>query len=192
MKRRATYQLTNLLTQLGISAQVKRSDLITVDDLQNHNVIFLGSPWGNPRLAEWRLPQRFTFHAPSKPPTLWRGIILDGKPTGSSPRTYELERDPETQVIRAEYALFDVLPGRAAGRRIMMLAGLSTTGTEGAADFATSADGLRRILALPDDPQDKNGGKTFPRYFESVLRVEAEKGLEAVNVKFVGGSIVQK
>jgi len=186
----AAYRLTNLLTQLGISARVKRSDLITIDDLQNHDVIFLGSPWGNPRLAEWRLPQRFTFEAPAKPPVLWRGVIVDGKPTGSSPRSYGLERDPETQVIRADYALFDVLPGRASGRRIMILAGLSTTGTEGAADFATSADGLRRILALADDPQDKNSGRTFPRYFESVLRVEAEKGLEAVNVKFVDGSVV--
>ena len=102
-----------------------------------------------------------------------------------------MERDPQSQVIRADYALFDVLPGPAPGRRIVVLAGITTTGTQGAVEFATSADGLRQILALDGAPQDKSGDKSFPRYFESLLRVEAEKGLEAVNVKLVDGSVAQ-
>ena len=187
----AAYRLASLLTRLGIEAHVKRSGLVTVDDLQNRDVIFLGSPWGNALMAEWKLPQRFTFQGPPEPPMLWHGRIVDGTPTASGVRLYELERDPENQMIRADYALFDVLPGRAAGRRIMVLAGLTTSGTQGAADFATSADGLRHILGLQGGAQDERGGGSFPRYFESVLRVEAERGLEAINVKFVEGSIVQ-
>jgi hypothetical protein len=184
----ATYRLASLLTALGAKVQLKRSRLVNADDLRNHDVIFLGSPFDNEVLAEMRLPQRFSFEQPRQPPYLWRGRIVDhGASSGVS---YGIERDPQSQVIRADYALFDVLPGPAPGRRIVVLAGITTTGTQGAAEFATSADGLRQILALHGVRQDKSGGKSFPRYFECVLRVEAEKGLEAVNVKLVDGSAV--
>lgn len=184
----ATYRLANLLSAMGAKVQVKRSRLLTVDDLRNHDVIFLGSPFENQVLAEMHLRQRFSFEQPAQPPYLWRGRIVDHKTPGVS---YGLERDPQSHVIRADYALFDVLPGPAPGRRIIVLAGITTSGTQGAAEFATSADGLRQILALEGSPRDSSGNKEIPRYFESVLRVEAEKGLEAINVKFVDGSVVQ-
>jgi hypothetical protein len=184
----ATYRLASLLTALGAKIQLKRSRLINADDLQNHDVIFLGSPFDNEVLAEMRLPQRFSFEQPTHPPSLWRGQIVDHG--ASSIVSYGMERDSQSQVIRADYAVFDVLPGPAQGRRIVVLAGITTTGTQGAAEFATSADGLRQILALYGAPQDKSGGMSFPRYFECLLRVEAEKGLEAVNVKLVAGSAV--
>jgi hypothetical protein len=183
----ATYQLANLLSALGAKVQVKRSRLVTADDLRNHDIIFLGSPFENQVLAEMHLPQRFSFAQPAQPPYLWRGRIVDHK----NPKvSYGLERDPQSKVIRADYALFDVLPGPAPGRRIIVLAGISTTGTQGAAEFANSVEGLRQILALDGAPRDKSGDKNFPQYFESVLRVEAEKGLDAINVKFVDGSIL--
>jgi hypothetical protein len=131
----ATYRLASLLTALGAKVQLKRSRLINADDLQNHDVIFLGSPFDNEVLAEMRLPQRFSFEHPTHSPSLWRGQIADH---GASSRvSYGLERDPQSQVIRADYALFDVLPGPAPGRRIVVLAGITTTGTQGAAEFAT-------------------------------------------------------
>ena len=104
---------------------------------------------------------------------------------------YSVERDPKSQVIRADYALFDVLPGPAPERRIVVFEGLTTTGTQGAAEFATSPDGLGQMLALYGVPQGKSGTRTFPRYFECLLRVEADKGLDPVNGKLVDGSAVQ-
>ncbi|MGA8215864.1 MAG: hypothetical protein WB799_19890 [Candidatus Sulfotelmatobacter sp.] len=185
----AAYRLASLFTQLGAKVQVKRSRLVTVDDLRNHDVIFLGSPFENEILADMHLSQRFSFVQPTQLPFLWHGRILDHKASAEDV-SYPVERDPQSQVIRADYALFDVLPGPVPGRRIVVLAGITTSGTEGAAEFATSAEGLRQILALGGDT-DKNGNKTFPRYFESLLRVEAEKGLEAIDVKFVDGSVVK-
>lgn len=174
---------------LGANVLVKRSRLVTVDDLRNHDVIFLGSPFENQVLAEMHLPQRFTFHQPQDLPYLWRGRILDSKASGSEPGFYQLERDPDDQVIRADFALFNVLPGPAAGRRIIVLAGLTTSGTQGAAEFATSPAGLRRILESLGT--ESAGRKAFPAYFESLLRVEAAKGLDAMTVKYVIGSKVQ-
>jgi hypothetical protein len=186
----ATYRLASLLTALTATVQVKRNRLITADDLRNHDVIFLGAHFDNETLAEMHLPLRFSFEQPAQPPYLWRGRIVDHKasPSGVS---YAMERDPQSQVIRADYALFDVLPGPAPGRRIVVLAGITTTGTQGAVEFATSVDGLRQILALNGAAWKRSGGNSFPRYFECLLRVEAEKGLDAVNVRLVDGSVVQ-
>jgi hypothetical protein len=187
----ATYRLASLLTKLGANVEVKRSRLVTIDDLRNRDVIFLGSPFDNEVLAEMHIQQRFSFVQPEKPPYLWRGSIADHQAAGRGV-AYGIERDPQSQVIRVDYALFDVLPSPAPGRRIVVLAGLTTSGTQGAAEFATSVTGLQQILALgKDSPQDRSKSKTFPRCFESLLRVEAEKGLEAINVSLVEGSAVE-
>ncbi len=185
----AVHRLTRILAALGANVIVKRSRLITVDDLRNHDVIFLGSPFENQVLGEMHLPQRFVFHQPHDPPLLWTGRILDQKASGSQPSFYALERDPDQYVIRADYALFNVVPGPAPGRRIVILAGLTTSGTQGAAEFATSEAGLQRIVeALRTDSE---GRRALPPYFECLVRVDAAKGLDALTVRYVTGSKVE-
>ena len=88
-------------------------------------------------------------------------------------------------MIKADYAIFSVLPGSAPDRRIMVLAGLTTSGTQGAADFAcspTALSSLRKMLGSRE---------AFPRYFQCVLRVETSKGLDAMQVRLVAGRVVQ-
>ncbi len=185
----AVHRLTGLLNSLGAKVVVKRSRLVTAEDMRNHNVIFLGSPFENQVLAEMHLPQRFTFEQPTGPRILWQGRIADRKAESNARASYQVERDPQEQVIRADYALFDVLPGPVPGRRIVVLAGLTTSGTQGAAEFATSLEGIQQIL---DVMGTKSGGhKVTPLYFESVLQVEAAKGLDVMKVNYVIGSVVQ-
>ena len=185
----AVHRLTGLLSSLGAKVIVKRSRLVTAEDMRNHNVIFLGSPFENQVLGEMHLPQRFTFEQPTGPRILWQGRIADTKADSNARASYQVERDPQEQVIRADYALFDVLPGPVPGRRIVVLAGLTTSGTQGASEFATSLEGIQQILEVMGT---KSGGrKLTPRYFESVLRVEAAKGLDVMKVNYVNGSVVQ-
>jgi hypothetical protein len=186
----AVSRLTQVFAALGINVVVKRSRLVSAEDFRNHDVIFLGSPYENQVLAEMRLPQRFTFDLPQSQPYLWAGWIADTKAERSAPSAYKVERDPKRQVLTADYALFNVLPGPAPGRRVVVLAGLTTSGTQGAAEFATSSSGLQRVresLGIPTP-----GGKRFPEYFESLLRVEAVNGLDALTVKYILGSHVQR
>jgi hypothetical protein len=177
-----------LLASLGAKVVVKRSRLVTAEDLRNHNVIFLGSPFENQILGDMRLPQRFSFEQPTSSPYLWRGKIVDGKSATAGKVSYQLERDPQTQVIRADYAVFDVLPGPVPGRRIVVLAGLTTSGTQGASEFATSSEGLRQIQQVLSGLGTKS--KAFPPFFETLLRVEAAKGLDVMKVRYVDGSTV--
>lgn len=58
--------------------------------------------------------------------------------------------------------------------------------TQGASGFATSPEGLRQILELLGTQASNR--KTFPSYFECILRVETTKGLDAMQVKYVDGS----
>jgi hypothetical protein len=185
----AVHHLTSILGSLGANVVVKRSRLVTADDFRNHDVIFLGSPFENQVLADVHFPQRFTFESPKEPPYLWKGRIVDSKPEASQSAAYQVERDPQGQVIRADYALFSILPGLASDRRIIVLAGLTTSGTQGAAEFATSPEGLREIL---DKAAGQNGRREIPAYFESLLRVEAAKGLDAMKARCLAYSPIQE
>ena len=186
----AVHRLTSVLGALGANAIFKRSRLVTVNDFRNHDVIFLGSPFENQVLGEMHVPQRFIFQQPEEPPFLWRGRIVDSKAPQAEPQSYQLERDPDQQIIRADYGLFNVLPGPAPGRRIVILAGLTTSGTQGAAEFATSEAGLQRIL---DALGTRSGGRdAFPPYFECLVRVDAAKGLDAITVKYITASRVEE
>jgi len=180
----AVHDLTQVFSELGVKVVVKRNRLVSADDLRNHDLVFLGSKV----LEGMRLPHRFSFQWPVEPPYLWRGRIIDNAPAPSQPRSYELERDPATGVIRADYAVFDVLPGVTPARRTMVIAGLTTSGTQGAAEFATTQAGLGQILRAIGVQHD--GTKAFPPFFECMLRVEAAKGLDVVKVKYVTGAIV--
>ena len=178
----AVHRLTELLDRLNINLVLERSRNLSTADIANHDVLFLGWPSGNPIFNEVSLPRKFTLSPPSSAPYLWEGEITD-KGAG---RSYHMERHPQTQIILADYAVFDVLPSPAPGHRIMLFAGLSTTGTEGATAFATSPEGLRQIGGLLGAPKGSTG--SLPAYFECLLRVDAVRGLDALKVNAVSCS----
>jgi hypothetical protein len=181
-------RITSLLSPLGANVLIKRGLLVNATDLRNRTVIFLGSPFENRFLAEIHLPMRFVFEEAKGSPYLWNGRIVDTRGDTSVSRFYELQRDPHTHVILADYALFDVLPGIAPGQRVVILAGLTTSGTEGACEFATSAVGLHQVLAnLGAQGGSRNA---LPDYFECLLRVEVTNGLDVIKVNWMTGTLV--
>jgi len=143
----AVFYLTRLFAEFYSSLAVKRSRLVTTDDLTRRNVIFLGSPGENALLAGLPLTQDFVFRLPAQPVRLWRGGISNLRPQAGESSWYEIERDPKTQVLRADYALVSFLPGIAPNRRIAILGGLTTLGTQAAADFATSPSHCAELAA---------------------------------------------
>jgi hypothetical protein len=179
------FRIAIMLTRLGVNAVAKRSRIASVYDLRNHSIVFLGSTIQNSSLVEVAQPDHFVIEEPKTPPYLWRSRIVNKRPAAGESAFYQTERGPTNQVIKADYAIFSVLPGSAPDRRIMVLAGLTTSGTQGAADFACSPTGLaslRKMLGVRE---------LFPRYFQCVLRVETSKGLDAMQVRLVAGRVVQ-
>jgi hypothetical protein len=185
----AVHRITYLLRSLNVNLVVERSRVLSPADFRNHDVVFLGSPTVNNILDQISLPKRFTFELPHSSPYLWQEVISDNKAAPSTNHIYRVERDPQTHVIMTDYAFFDVFPGASPEHRIILLAGLTTTGTQGAATFATSPEGLRQLRDLLG--HGIGNGETVPVYFECLLRVDAVKGLDALNVNPVSCSSLQ-
>lgn len=194
----AVYYLDRLFARSNLDLSVERSQLVTTGDLRTQNVIFLGSIIENPVLSGLPLNQNFVFTQPQKAPTLWRARILNLHPQPGEAASYGVERDSKTQVLLADYALVSFLPGVAPGREIAILAGLTTIGTQAAAQFITSPSGATDLMEHLDQMSqiDKPGPveaatshpstKTFPRYFQALLRVEIHKD-EILKIQYVAG-----
>lgn len=133
--------LASLFRQLGAHAEIKRSRDITIEDLQNHNVVLLGSSFQNKAVDELPRQGDFRFVKAGPRHELWDGELENSQPAQGEGHIYRTERDPVSGALRVDYGLVSFQPGLSAGRHIVILAGLDTTGTAGATKFATSEEG---------------------------------------------------
>jgi hypothetical protein len=167
--------LTGLFGQMGVKATVKPSRDITPDDLRQHNVILLGSPFQNIAVAQLLFKGDFTFENPDARHEQWRAQILNAHPQADENSTYHTERDPATQVLKTDYSLVSIQPGLVPGRYIATLGGLDTKGTEGAITFVTSrlgVDELSKALSA--------FGESGTPVFQALIRVHLAKGYQVL------------
>lgn len=175
--------LASLLGRMGIKPTVKSSRDLSPDDLSNHNVILLGSPFQNAAVAQLLTAGDFSYQNPDQRREQWRAQIRDNHPqTGESP-VYGTERDPATQVLKADYSLITISPGVTSGRFIAVLGGLDTKGTEGATMFATSKGGIERIEKALEKGGQPDHGDVPP--FQALVRVHLAKGYQVIGSELV-------
>ena len=130
-------------------------------------------------IPELHLGQSYMFDLPSGSRSSWAGRIFDKRPApGASAASWSVQRNPKTKALRTDYAVFGVVPGVAPMRRVMMLAGLTTSGTQGAAEFATSSSQVPELL----NPLFR--GRP-PSLFEAILEVQVVQGLDPVSVRHI-------
>jgi hypothetical protein len=183
----AMHAVTRALTLLNTPMIVKRSSLLTTTDLHRDNVIFVGGSTMNTLLGDVGLRGAF-LDQQSERPGPWRGRIVNVSPRPGESPVYEVERDAATQALRADYSLVSFMPGVGPGTRIAVLAGISTFGTQAAAEFSTSAAGVAeytRRLGI----QDRSGKVVLPPYFQAILRVEIAKG-DVLRARYVTGRVL--
>lgn len=176
--------LSNLLGQIGVKATVKPSRDITPDDLRQHNVILLGSPFQNVAVAQLIATGDFNFKNPDSRHEQWRAQIVNAHPRANEASIYGTERDPGTQALKTDYGLVTIQSGVIPGRYIAVLGGLDTTGTQGATLFATSRPGveeLNKALAT----SGASGGKGEMPQFQALIRVRLEKGYDVLGASLV-------
>lgn len=181
---KAVGMLSNLFGQMGYKPIIKPSRELTVDDLTQHNVIMLGSSSQNIAVANFSNLGDFSFRNFNTRLEQWRGVIVNSHPRPNEESTYHTERDPITQVLKADYSLITIQPGIVPGRYIADFGGLDTTGTEGAIFYATSRSGideLTKAIQLQGPTGDK---RSFP-VFQSLLKVRLEKGYDVVGANLV-------
>jgi hypothetical protein len=176
----AVATLTELFTQMGATPTVESSYNITTDDLKQHNVILLGSPFQNVAVQQLPPSGDFLFVDPASLHDLWDGRIIDTHPRPGEHPAYQTERDPVTRVLTADYALITIEPGVVAGRHIVDLGGLDTTGTEGAVLLATSKIGVQELTQSLGFHEAAGQNGKVPT-FQALIRVNLEKGYQVLN-----------
>jgi hypothetical protein len=180
--------LATLFAQMGLKPTIKTSRNITPDDLQQHSVILLGSPFQNIAVAQLMAVGDFAFQNPDSRREQWRAQIVNAHPGPNESSAYHTDRDPTTQVLKRDYSLISIQPGVVAGRNIAVLGGLDTKGTEGVARFMTSRAGLEDLTAalaakgLPVT-HDRFSGTSGMPWFQALVLVHLEKGDQVLSTE---------
>jgi hypothetical protein len=163
------YELSLVFESLGAAFEVKRAALVDWDEVKKANVIFIGGPAENMPVRELRRGARFVFEPYVDPAGGRRMVLVDRRPGDGKPPCFDAGA---ARPLRRDYAVIRWLPGLVPGRRILILAGITTLGTQAAVEFVCRPDTVQALLSkLGHDGLKKTVG------FESVLEVTIHGGV---------------
>lgn len=166
----AVHSLDRVFGLLHRGLRVKRGSLFELDDVQNNDLIFLGSPSENLTLMDIPSTQEFVFQRVDSGPRKGDLAILNVHPERGESKEYLAS--PSMAPLTEDYAVVALLPGLSPSRSIMILAGTTTFGTQGAADFVCRENLVRDLL------QQLSVSKTSElKPFEAVLHVKVTRGV---------------
>jgi hypothetical protein len=166
----AIHVLDDAFGTLGRKVRVKRGSLFTLDDVKNNNLIFVGSPSENLSLLDIPGTQEFVFQRVVSGPRRGDLSIVSKHPRPGEARAYLAS--PSNVPMTEDYSVVGLVPGIGPGRYVLILAGTTTFGTQGAVEFVCRQDSLEQLLhAIP-------GIGTGPiRPFEALVRVKIARGV---------------
>lgn len=166
--------VARFLTLEGGGFLIERSHIASYAEIKSHNVIFLGGVKEDRILKRLPLSQQLTFEPPPSDQYPMGSYIKDANPPAGYPASYHLQLDPATGAIQVEYGLISVLPNVSAGRYVLDFGGITTLGTQAAAEFATSTRDMARLeeMRLSADVR-----KPHSPFFQALLKVEVRDGV---------------
>ncbi len=166
----AIHALDDAFGTLGRRLRVKRGSLFTLDDVKNNNLIFVGSPSENLSLLDIPGTQEFVFQRVASGPRRGDLSIVSKHPQPGEAATYLAS--PSNVPMTEDYSLVGFMPGVGSGQYVMILAGTTTFGTQGAVEFVCRQDSVEKLLrAIPNS----SAGSTKP--FEALVRVKIARGV---------------
>ena len=181
-----SYFLGDFFARLGHASRVKRSLLWSWEDLKTENIVVLGSPAENFFLRE--LPQKEDQDFIFKPMlddngNKTFGIINTNPKTGEQERYIAKQDGPSRSQISEDYAVVSLLQGSDGKKRILILAGITTHGTQAAVEYVTKPDYIRDLVRnLNTAPA--GGPPKLPVNFQVLVRVKVNGGVP-VQVSYV-------
>lgn len=158
----SVYDLTRLFDSHHASFKLKRSLLVTWDEAQMSNLIFIGSVAENPSLRTLPSDADFTMTASNE-----TAGFINHNPKPGDAAFYGRPEHPFTK----DYAVVALRPGLQKGRKMLVFSGLTTLGTQAAVEFASRPDTLDQLLAAVSDAH----GEVHP--FEALLETTIGGGV---------------
>src|SRR5262249_3497588 len=152
--------------------RVKRSLLLTWDDFKAGNIVILGSPAENYLLRDLPQQQDFVFRMLKDESGKESFGVLNTKPReGEQPFYFAKQEGPSRSQISEDYAVISLLKGLEAKDRLMILAGITTFGTQAAAEYVTKPeyveDLIKHLNISGQGPEEK-----LPAYFQILIKVK--------------------
>jgi hypothetical protein len=166
----AVHELDRVFASLGRRLRVKRGSLLSLDDVKNNDLIFLGSPAENLTLREIPGIREFVFERPENGPRKGDLGIRNVHPQPGEPTEVFATRNgmPETE----DYAVIALLRGVNAGQSVLILAGTTTMGTQAAAEYVAHQSSVEELLLRL---AVSSSGEVQP--FEALLQVKVTRGV---------------
>jgi len=166
----AVHNLDDVFQMFHRELRVKRGSLFTLDDANNNNLIFVGSPSENLTLTEIPGTQDFVFQRLKSGLRKGDLAIVNVHPQANEPKF--VLASPADSPLTEDYAVIALLPGFNAGHWTMILAGTTTFGTQGAVQYVCRERSVQQLL-LRLSVSDTGEAKPF----EALVHVKIEKGV---------------
>jgi hypothetical protein len=167
----AVHDLDQVFASLKHEIHIKRGRLLTWDDARTSNLIFIGSPSENLSLRELPGTQDFVFSRKPTAPRKGDLMISNLHPAASEQPAY-LASDG---MITEDYALVALTSVPNANRQVLILAGITTFGTQAAVEYVCRAPRLDELISRLEK-LDPSARRRVPP-FEALLRVKVSGGV---------------
>jgi hypothetical protein len=168
----AATRIAQFLTSCGQPYLIKRSRIVSYEDVKSQNVIFLGGTGQDAILRNLPAPQELVF-VPAPPDQIPMGsYIRDLNPPPGHPAEYRLKLDPSSGAIQVEYGLISLLPNVSAGHYALILAGITTLGGQAAADYVTSEQSMAALQQMRGAAPGQK-----PPFLQALLEVQVRDGV---------------
>ncbi len=166
----AIYDLDHVFRQLHREIRVKRGSLFTLDDAQNNNLIFVGSPAENLTLLDIPSTHEFVFQRLTTGPRKGDLAVMNVHPQPGEDKNFLAT--PPSSPLAEDYAIIALVPAMNPARSLLILAGATTIGTQAAAEYVCRPESLERLLLRLSVSEN---GEMSP--FEAVLRIKVTRGV---------------
>jgi hypothetical protein len=166
----AVHSLDHVFELFHRQIRVKRGSLFSLDDAKNNDLIFVGSPSENLTLTEIPGTQEFVFQRVPSGPRKGDLAIVNVHAAPSEPKS--VLASPSNSTLTEDYAVIALLPGLNAGRSVMILAGTTTFGTQGAVEYVCRENSVEELLLRLSVSKE---GEVKP--FEALVRVKVTRGV---------------
>lgn len=165
----AVHALDGVFSKLGREIRVKRGSLFTLDDASDANLIFVGSPSENLSLLDIPGTQDYVFQRVDSGARKGDLSIVNRHPRQNEASSFLAS--PSNAPLTEDYAVVGLVRGERPGRFVMILAGTTTFGTQGAVEFVSQPDSVAKLL------QQLPGSSTEMKPFEALVRVKIARGV---------------
>ncbi len=162
-------EVSRLLTSFGKTPIVKRAQLLTWDDAVETNLIVIGNPTSVKALKDFPFLQKFQFKDRYVEPHIGVGAIFNRSPGKDEEPVYF---GPDTRPYLFDYAVIALLPGFKPTKRTLVLSGMTSRGTQAAAEFVCQESQVQQLLS-----KLSKGRNVTPVFFEALVRVTVSGGV---------------